>query len=218
MKDFRSHFVFNRSQRNGIFLLVIIIVILQLAYYFLSRNISPTTQPDDPELAVFQYKIDSIKLSKRAGDTLKIFPFNPNFLTDYRGYTLGLTVEEIDRLHSFRAEDKWVNSAADFQQVTGVHDTILERISPYFRFPEWVSNSRSSITTRQTTSLKETSAVNKQDLNSASVEDLMQVRGIGETLAKRIVNYRNRIGGFIDDIQLKDIYGLNFETRAEVQK
>ena len=217
MKDLRSHFVFNKSQRNGIFLLVLIIVILQLVYFFGSSGTPSLTTPDDPELAVFQKKIDSIKLARKAGDTLRIFPFNPNFLTDYRGYTLGMTVEEIDRLHTFRAEDKWVNSAADFQQVTEVHDTVLDRISKYFRFPEGVTNSRPAVTSRPA-AVNEPSAVNKQDLNVASVEDLIVVRGIGETLAKRIVNYRNRIGGFIDDIQLKDIYGLNFETRAEVQK
>lgn len=218
MKDFRSHFVFNKSQRNGIFLLVVIIVVLQLIYFFGSQSSSAVVEPDDPELALFQKKIDSIKLAKKAGDTLRIFPFNPNFLTDYRGYTLGLSVEEIDRLQAFRAEDKWVNSAADFQKVTGVHDTLLEKISPYFRFPDWVTNSRPAITSGNTSSARETSIINKQDLNSASAEDLMAVRGIGEILAKRIVNYRNRIGGFIDDIQLKDIYGLNFETRAEIQK
>ena len=218
MKDLRSHFVFNKSQRNGIFLLVIVIIILQLVYFFGSRSISSIPKAYDPELAIFQKKIDSMKLAKKAGDTLRIFPFNPNFLTDYRGYTLGMTVDEIDRLHAFRAEDKWVNSAADFQKVTGVHDTVLEKISPYFRFPDWVTNSRPAVTSRPAATGNESSSLNKQDLNSASVEDLTAVRGIGETLAKRIVNYRNRIGGFIDDIQLKDIYGLNFETRAEVQK
>lgn len=217
MKDFRSHFVFNKSQRNGIFLLVIIIVILQIVYFFGNRGNPPTTSSEDPDLAIFQKKIDSMKLVKKAGDTLRIFPFNPNFLTDYRGYTLGMTVEEIDRLHAFREEDKWVNSAEDFQRVTGIHDTVLERISKYFRFPEWVTNSRPVVTSRPS-AVNEPSTVNKQDLNSASVEDLIAVKGIGETLAKRIVHYRNRIGGFIDDIQLKDIYGLNFETRAEVQK
>lgn len=217
MKDVRSHFVFNKSQRNGIFILVLIIVILQLLYFFGSRGTTLITSTDDLELAIFQKKIDSIKIARKAADTLRIFPFNPNFLTDYRGYTLGLTVEEIDRLHAYRAEDKWVNSAAEFQQVTKVHDTVLERISPYFRFPDWVTNSRPAITTRPV-AVNEPSVVDKQDLNSASIEDLIEVRGIGETLAKRIVNYRNRIGGFIDDIQLKDIFGLNYETREEVQK
>lgn len=217
MKDFRSHFVFNRSQRNGIFLLVVIIVVLQLIYFFVSRAPITVTYSNDPELEIFQKKIDSIKLAKKAGDTLKIFPFNPNFLTDYRGYSLGLSVDEIDRLHNFRAQDKWVNSAEDFQKVTQVHDTVLERISKYFRFPEWVTRTQPAIAVKDERKSSQT-AINKQDLNSASLEDLIAVRGIGETLAKRIINYRNRIGGFVHDIQLKDIYGLNFETREEVQK
>ncbi len=218
MKNIRSHFVFNKSQRNGIFLLVMIIVILQLIYFFGSRSTTPVTITEDPELAVFQKKTDSIKLAKQAGDTLRIFPFNPNFLTDYRGYTLGMTVEEIDRLHAFREGDKWINSTKDFQEVTGVHDTVLERISPYFRFPDWVTNSQTSVTTRQTVIRNETASAEKQDLNSASVEDLIEVRGIGGTLANRIVNYRNRIGGFVNDTQLKDIYGLNYEARDALQK
>jgi len=198
--------------------LILVIVILQLVYFFGSRVTPRVTDTENPDLAVFQKKIDSIKLAKSAGDTIHTFPFNPNFLTDYRGYTLGMTIEEIDRLHAFRAEDKWVNSAADFQKVTGVHATIMEKISRYFRFPDWVTNSRPEVTARTASTLDESLTLNKQDLNSASVDDLVQVKGIGETLANRIINYRNRIGGFIDDIQLKDIFGLSFEARAEVQK
>ena len=218
MKDFRSHFVFNKSQRNGIFLLVLIIVILQLIYFFGSRSIPPASSQEDPEVAVFQRKIDSMKLAKKVGDTLRIFPFNPNFLTDSRGYSLGLTVDEIDKLHAFRAQDNWINSAEDFQKVTGVHDTILEKISKYFRFPEWVNNPRQNNAIVTGASVSSPAVLNKQDLNSASLDDLIAVRGIGETLAKRIINYRNRIGGFVHDIQLKDIYGLSFEAREELQR
>src|SRR5690606_10712791 len=105
MKNFKSHFVFSRSQRNGIFLLVLLIAVLQLLYFFSDKIFfSNSREIEDPELVIFQKKIDSIKLAARAGDTLKIFPFNPNFLTDYRGYTLGMSVEEIDKLHTYRKD------------------------------------------------------------------------------------------------------------------
>lgn len=215
MKHIRSHFVFNRSQRNGIFILVIVIVVLQMLYFYLNfGSSSPPSLSENPELILFQKKIDSVRIARQAGDTLRIYPFNPNFVTDYRGYTLGMTVEEIDRLHSYRAEDKWVNSALEFQQVTGISDSLLNIISPYFRFPDWVTGSRPQVVNRNVAPVQ--TAAQKQDLNAASVEDLVAVKGIGETLAGRIVNYRNRIGGFVNDIQLKDIYGLNFETRTEV--
>lgn len=217
MKQIRSHFVFNRSQRNGIFILVIVIVALQLLYFYLNFGSTSKVSPsENPEFILFQKKIDSVRIARQAGDTLRIYPFNPNFVTDYRGYTLGMTVEEIDRLHSYRAQDKWVNSAMEFQQVTGISDSLLNIISPYFRFPDWVTGSKPQVVNQNAAPLQATAQ--KQDLNAASVEDLVVVKGIGETLAGRIVNYRNRIGGFVDDIQLKDIYGLNFETRAEVLK
>lgn len=216
MKKFKSHLVFSRSQRNGIFLLVLLIIVLQVIYFLGNRQSSPgDSQPPDPELAVFQKKIDSIRNASRSGDTVKIYPFNPNFITDYRGYTLGLTVEEIDKLHSYRKQDQWVNSAEDFQRVTGVDDSTLTRLSPYFRFPEWVNTSRPAIVSDNKTNSK-VEVRDKQDLNSASVEDLVMIKGIGEILAGRIVNYRSKIGGFIDNLQLKDIYGLNYETRNEV--
>lgn len=215
MKHIGSHFVFNRSQRNGIFLLVLIIVGLQLLYFFITfgSSVSPSSS-ENPELILFQKKIDSVRIARQAGDTVRLYPFNPNFVTDYRGYTLGMSVGEIDRLHAYRAEDKWVNSAGEFQQVTGISDSLLNIISPYFRFPDWVTGSRPQVVTRTAANIQST--IEKRDLNSASIEDLVAIKGIGETLAGRIVNYRNRIGGFVDDIQLKDVYGLTFETRTEV--
>ncbi|HSM62867.1 MAG TPA: helix-hairpin-helix domain-containing protein, partial [Gillisia sp.] len=58
--------------------------------------------------------------------------------------------------------------------------------------------------------------LNIRDLNAATFDDLIQVRGIGEVLASRIIKFRSKIGGFLSDIQLKDIYGLNLEARKEL--
>src|SRR5690554_8215098 len=69
-----------------------------------------------------------------------IFPFNPNFITDYKGYTLGMTPEEIDRLLTYRSENKWINSDEDFQSVTQVSDSLLAVLIRFFNFPEWVKN------------------------------------------------------------------------------
>ncbi|MDR9457782.1 MAG: helix-hairpin-helix domain-containing protein [Salegentibacter sp.] len=56
----------------------------------------------------------------------------------------------------------------------------------------------------------------KTDLNKATAEELQEINGIGEVLSRRIITYRNKIGGFVNDIQLKDIYGLNYETREKL--
>ena len=83
-----------------------------------------------------QAQIDSLKALPKAST---IYPYNPNYLSDQRGYFLGLRPVEIDRLHTYRAQGKWVNSAKDFQRVTGVDSVWIQRYSSYFKFPLYLS-------------------------------------------------------------------------------
>lgn len=216
MKNLRSHFVFSKSQQNGIFLLVILIVLLQLIYFFVDFNASnELSQEDSVRITGFQKQIDSLKQVALTKDTVRVYPFNPNLITDYKGYSLGMSLEEIDRLHEFRKTNKWVNSSKEFQAITLISDSLLNKIAPYFRFPDWVEKSNSDINKKGNKSLKPV-GLNIRDLNAASFDDLIQVRGIGEVLASRIIKFRSKIGGFLSDIQLKDIYGLNLEARKEL--
>ena len=216
MSNLRSHFVFSKSQQNGIFLLVILIVLLQLIYFFVDFNASnELSQEDSVRITGFQKQIDSLKQVALTKDTVRVYPFNPNLITDYKGYSLGMSLEEIDRLHEFRKTNKWVNSSKEFQAITLISDSLLNKIAPYFRFPDWVEKSNGNINKKGNKSLK-TVGSNIRDLNTASFEDLIQVRGIGEVLASRIIKFRSKIGGFLSDIQLKDIYGLNLEARKEL--
>lgn len=194
--------------------MVIIIIVLQAIYYFLDFSTEDSAESLNPEeLESFQAQIDSIKLARAEADSVKIYPFNPNYITDFKAYTLGMSVEEIDKLHRFRDSDKWINSAKDFQKVTGVSDSLLASISPYFKFPDWVIEAE-----KKKSRVKVTTPISVSDLNKAEAEDLQKVDGIGEVLANRIVNYRTKIGGFRSELQLKDIYGLNYETREKLQR
>ncbi len=49
----------------------------------------------------------------------------------------------------------------------------------------------------------------KIDLNSAGKELLLSVSGIGERIACRIMEYRDREGGFKELAELKNIKGIN---------
>lgn len=164
-----------------------------------------------------QGKIDALKEETKKRDNLVMFPFNPNFISDYKGYTLGMTVEEIDRLHEFREQNRFINNTEEFQEVTGVSDSLLNRLSPYFKFPEWVKNS--GITDRNPQvgeKSKRPLDIPLKDLNQVTVQELMEIRGIGNVLSERIIKFRDRLDGFLLDEQLYDVFGLEPEVAARV--
>ena len=218
MNKLKSHFVFSRNQRSGIFLLLTLIIIFQCLYFFVDFT-SEEIQVNQNELAKFRQEVDSLKLVKMEENKPKTFLFNPNYITDYKGYSLGMTNEEIDRLLNFRNQDKWINSAQHFQEVTKVSDSLLNAISPLFKFPEWVTNPKPKpnwVDYSKTNALRTYASktfAEKIDLNKATAEQLQKVNGIGAALADRILKYRGKfVGGFISDIQLQDIYGLSPEV------
>ncbi|NKI33414.1 ComEA family DNA-binding protein [Croceivirga thetidis] len=201
----KPHLKFDNQERSGIFFLLLLIIMLIGAYFglkFFAHNRESSFRFDEKT----QLKIDSLKSAINEKDSTRIFPFNPNYISDYKGYTLGLSPDEIDRLHSFRVQKKFVNSAQEFQEVTRVSDSLLGTISPYFKFPDWV-NSKDERTIKRVEKDSEIS-VGVSDLNSATIKDLKEINGIGDVLSARIVKFRNRLGGFLVNEQLYDVYGL----------
>ena len=217
-KAIKLHFKFTNQQRRGIFLLFAIIIVLQMIYFFVDFNMPEKKFTEKEQWMSLQSEIDSLKLTKY-DDKPKMYLFNPNFISDYKGYKLGLSVLEIDRLLAFRKENKYVNSAKEFQEVTKVSDSVLNVIAPYFKFPDWTHNkSDSKIEKKEyvpkTFPKKEKAPI--LDINQASQEDLIKVYGIGEALSLRILKQKEILGCFVSMEQMNDVWGLSPEVIIEL--
>lgn len=201
MTDIKSHFVFTKQQRSGIFVCILLIALLQCVYVFYPvKPITELTAQDKESLLSVQKELDSLKAIAKSQKN-KIHPFNPNFITDYKGYILGMSITEIDRLHKYRKQNKYVNSALEFQKITKVSDSLLAALSPNFKFPDWV--------------VKKNKSYNKTDyqrnLNSATAKDIYTATGLSYRKAYRIINFRDQLTGFLSLSQLKDVYNISAE-------
>lgn len=213
MKIFESHFSYNKRQRNGIFFLLLLIVLFQLAYFFVDFSSKEKSKRDSNEMISFLKEVDSLQEIKNENSKQKIYPFNPNYITDFKGYQLGMSVDQIDKLLEFRKSGAFINSAKQFQQVTGVNDSLLNVISPYFKFPNWVTSSKKN-TNKNVVQSK--SAIVVKDLNTATLEDFKSIKGIGDKLGQRIISYRTKLKGFTFDDQLYEVWYLEKEVADKV--
>lgn len=208
-----SLFSFTREQRTGIFILFAIIILLQMIYFFADVSFQTKKYPDKQKWLSLQSKVDSMKTDDSKSFP-KIYLFNPNFITDYKGYKLGMSVEEIDRLLAFRKQNKYVNSPKEFQNVTNISDSLLNVIAPYFKFPDWVNNKKEfkEFEKYPNQAFAKKEKIVLIDINQASKEDLIKIYGIGEAISLRILKQKESLGGFVSMEQMKDVWGLSPEV------
>lgn len=208
-----EYFIFSREQRKGIFVLFGIIIVLQLLYFFGNFNALAKEFPEKQKWLALQSQIDSMKMEEKK-ELPKIYLFNPNFITDYKGYKLGMSVPEIDRLLAFRKGNKYVNSSKEFQNVTQVSDSLLNAIAPFFKFPDWVNNKKQFKVygkySNKAFAKKE--KIVFIDINQATQKDLISIYGVGEAISLRILKIKESLGGFVSMEQMNDIWGLSPEV------
>ena len=212
----KSFLTYSKSQRIGILLFFGIIILVQGIYFFYDFTAKETIDKEQSKWLALQSTVDSLKLNNKNYKPT-IYPFNPNFIIDFKGYKLGMSVEEIDRLLAYRAQNKFVNSAAEFQAVTKVSDSLLKAISPYFKFPDWVKNNKKNYQEFEKNDFSKPGKIIVLDINQATKEDLMKVYGIGDKISDRILEQKDKYGAFVSMEQMDDIWGLSPEVLEKLK-
>ena len=212
MKIFKSHFWYTKNQRNGILFLLIIIIFLQLIFHFKNFDSQHLVDLSQPKITSYKKQLDSLKKKSSEKKKFKIYPFNPNYISDYKGYQLGMNIDEIDRLLAHREQKLYVNSAKEFQTITKISDSLLQKISPFFKFPDWVQKKNKNKNNQQRyipNSRINVSEITTEDINNATLKDFTAIEGVDEYISERIIKYRSKLQGFYFKEQLFEVWGLD---------
>lgn len=202
MKFFRPHFYLSKAQRNALLLLFVLLLGVPYLKDFLPEAAQNTL--DHKAMEKHQSTIDSLV---RIQAPPVIYPFNPNFLTDYRAYLLGLPTASIDRLLNHKKSGKWLNNLEDFKKVAEIDDSLMAFVAPHLIFSQ-----------KKKYNVYKKKEVVKKDLNQADIAALKAVYGVGEKLSNRIVKYRKLLQGFSLMDQLYEVYGLDSTVVDEIRK
>lgn len=196
------------SQRRALLALTLLVVAATLAVWFWHRR--------HPRAAVRPLPADT--LTAAAATTQgTLHPFDPNTADSATLVRLGLTPRLARRICRYRAAGGRFRHARDLARIYGMDTAALRRLRPYiriaaapganpsFRKPRPLEKSHYAYTPYPSRKLPRGRQL---DLNAADSAELLRVPGVGPYFARRIVRYRQRLGGFVSPEQLREIPNL----------
>ncbi len=225
--DFISnYFGFNRQQRNGLFVLILLsffLLVIRVSFpFFLS--------PDKiviKNLPLFEGKLDSNRQTKKfnennfhkLSENFKPFVFDPNTVSREQLLKLGFSEKKAITFLKFRDRGFIFKEKKDLKKVYGISDKLYERLEPYILIkPKTSKQTTIEIATDPLKAYQPSKKViSIVELNAADSVALEKLSGIGPAYAKRILKYRSMLGGFVSVEQLKEVYGLNEELFQKIQ-
>lgn len=236
-KFLRDYFTFSRRERNG--LIVLLSMLVAITFW---PSIYGRLEKDEPtDFTAFQRAIDSFKTVHRQSSPdstagaqtasisdvnndlhrnhdvhseIVLFSFDPNSVTEDEWKKLGLTDRTIQTIMKYRSKGGKFFKKEDLKRIYGVTETDYQRLEPYIEFPEssgfHEGEKKSAVIQKKAVKLL-------LELNAADSSQLESLNGIGAVLASRILKFRNKLGGFVSVEQLQEIYGLSPEIFEEVK-
>ena len=154
--------------------------------------------------------------------------FDPNTASDQALLSLGFTERNVLTLRNYLARGGRFRSAGDIHRIYGLDPELASRLEPWVQirdprpsYPRAYTGSgqihaqpqafqRPAALYRSGGAMpwRKAEPVRILDLNQADTFDLIDLPGIGSRLAARIVQFRERCGGFHSVEQLAEVYGI----------
>jgi DNA uptake protein ComE-like DNA-binding protein len=133
--------------------------------------------------------------------------------------TLGLEKNIVKNILKYREKGGHFNKKEDFKKIYNLSEIDFLRLENYIQFSENQKNTHEYFSSNKqpTTQPKQKSEQSLIiDVNNSSEGEWLQLRGIGTTFARRIVEQREKLGGFASLEQLKETYGLPDSTYYQI--
>lgn len=140
--------------------------------------------------------------------------FNPNNLEQKEWEDLGFTQKQASSIVRYHENYGPFKKASDVAKIYVISDEKFQELQPFMIF-ETAPLTEPSLTSE----VKNDEAISLEiNINTATSEELEQIRGIGEVYASRVIKFRNILGGFSTKKQYQEVYGLSPESRLSLEQ
>ena len=239
----REAFAFTDRERNGtlvlLFLIVGLLVFMSVQERFVSLPPEDFSQFDRFVASVKEAETrDSVfaeqeknsspfpDVAQEAGThsvyhSKELFNFDPNHLPEDDWVRLGLSPAQARSVKNFEAKGGSFRTKEDVKKLFVISAERYRELEPYIVLPEKLSDEEMQQSTVASAQKKPVKIPVIVELNTADSADLVALKGIGPAFAKRILEYRERLGGYSSKEQLHEVFGIDsahFESIKDLVK
>jgi len=143
---------------------------------------------------------------------LQPFSFDPNTATEADFLRMGLSTRRVKTILNFRNKGAKFYKKEDFKKIYGLTDSEYEQLEPFIKIPPREKKTYPFKSKPKPKFAKQKPEIVKIDINESTAEDWQKLHGIGPYYAEKIVNFRDKLGGFSSLEQVGSTYGLKDST------
>jgi competence protein ComEA len=175
----------------------------------------------DDNSTAYQYdRSTNSNYNKTKGE---LFYFDPNTLSTGGWQKLGLRDKTIHTIQNYLSKGGHFRKSEDLQRIYGLFPNEFERIAPYIKIEpaNGTSNYKDFAdkpTTEDQPAKTYTPRYSVVDINAADTTAFIALPGIGSKLALRIINFRDKLGGFYSINQVGETFGLPDSTFQKIKQ
>jgi len=201
----KNYFNFSKGQKIGVTVLAIIaitqiIVLNKGSEINISDPFSVSTQQyNDIEKSLRNNKKDYKKLNKE----YSLSKFNPNEFKKSDWKKIGFSDKQSNIIVNYKNRIGGFKRNSDVEKVFVINEKKYKEIEPYLEIQNVDNNTSNYIN-----NFKKQEVLIIYELNSATFNELVTIKGVGEFTAKAILKQKKLIGGFHSIIQLMEVYGI----------
>ena len=135
----------------------------------------------------------------------ELFYFDPNTLSADGWKKLGIRDKTIATIQNYVSKGGRFRHPEDISKIWGLHEDEVQRLLPYVSIKE--DNTEKKYAENKPYERKE-HKIEPFDINKADTSVFIALPGIGNKLANRIINFRDKLGGFYKVEQVAEIFAL----------
>lgn len=155
------------------------------------------------------YKESSSDFSKTKTVSQNLKPVSYDSQEEIEWINAGMSKRMAATTVKFLSKGGSFNKPEDLLKIYGMDTSIYERIKTQVQFPssqDYGTHGKEMPNEENLT--LESHVIQNVALNSSTVQDWKQLPGVGSSYAYRIVNFREKLGGFHSIEQINEVYGL----------